>query len=205
MTLSHSMLAIEISTPGGPDVLTPASVPVAVPGHRQIVIRIAYAVLLLVFTTVWMLDATTWFTEAGVLHLDAARKVAIDGTWSLFFWLPTDPRLVYAGLMILFAQGLLLLLGCWSRFQAACIFVWLTSFHNRNLLICDGEDTVFRLFAFFMIFMPLDHAWSLRRRLFGNEKGQGQARDRVGSSDSAWALRLMQIVLQIVIQMVKME
>ncbi len=157
------------------------------------VIRIAYAVLLLVLTTVWMLDATTWFTEAGVLHLDAARKVAIDGTWSLFFWLPTDPRLVYAGLMILFAQGLLLLLGCWSRFQAACIFVWLTSFHNRNLLICDGEDTVFRLFAFFMIFMPLDHAWSLRRRLFGNEKGQGQARDRVGSSDSAWALRLMQI------------
>lgn len=43
MTLSHSMLAIEISTPGGPDVLTPASVPVPVPGHGQIVIRVAYA------------------------------------------------------------------------------------------------------------------------------------------------------------------
>jgi NADPH:quinone reductase len=43
MTLSHSMIAIEISTPGGPDVLTPASVPVPVPGHGQIVIRVAYA------------------------------------------------------------------------------------------------------------------------------------------------------------------
>jgi NADPH:quinone reductase len=43
MTLSHSMLAIEISAPGGPDVLTPASVPVPVPGHGQIVIRVAYA------------------------------------------------------------------------------------------------------------------------------------------------------------------
>lgn len=43
MTLSHSMLAIEISQPGGPDVLTPASVPVPVPGHGQIVIRVAYA------------------------------------------------------------------------------------------------------------------------------------------------------------------
>lgn len=43
MTLSHSMLAIEISTPGGPDVLTPASVPVPVPGHGQIVIRVAWA------------------------------------------------------------------------------------------------------------------------------------------------------------------
>ncbi len=43
MALSHSMLAVEISTPGGPDVLKPVSVPVPVPGHGQIVIRIAYA------------------------------------------------------------------------------------------------------------------------------------------------------------------
>lgn len=43
MTLSHSMLAIEISAPGGPDVLKPVSVPVPVPGHGQIVIRVAYA------------------------------------------------------------------------------------------------------------------------------------------------------------------
>ena len=43
MTLSHSMLAVEISTPGGPDVLQPVSVPVPVPGHGQIIIRVAWA------------------------------------------------------------------------------------------------------------------------------------------------------------------
>lgn len=43
MTLSHSMLAVEISGPGGPDVLRPVSVPVPVPGHGQIIIRVAYA------------------------------------------------------------------------------------------------------------------------------------------------------------------
>lgn len=43
MTLSHSMLAIEISSPGGPDVLRPISAPVPVPGHGQIIIRLAYA------------------------------------------------------------------------------------------------------------------------------------------------------------------
>ena len=43
MKLSDSMLAVEISAPGGPDVLHPVSVPVPVPGHGQIVIRIAYA------------------------------------------------------------------------------------------------------------------------------------------------------------------
>jgi NADPH:quinone reductase len=43
MTLSHSMLAMEIIAPGGPDVLHPCSVPVPVPGHGQIIIRVAYA------------------------------------------------------------------------------------------------------------------------------------------------------------------
>ncbi len=43
MTLLNSMLAMEISQPGGPDVLKPASVPVPVPRHGQIIIRVAFA------------------------------------------------------------------------------------------------------------------------------------------------------------------
>lgn len=43
MSLVNAMLAIEISAPGGPDVLKPVSVPAPVPKHGQIVIRLAYA------------------------------------------------------------------------------------------------------------------------------------------------------------------
>ncbi|MFN3844451.1 MAG: NAD(P)H-quinone oxidoreductase [Paracoccaceae bacterium] len=43
MTLSHTMRAIEISEPGAPEVLKPAVLPVPVPGHGQIIIRVAYA------------------------------------------------------------------------------------------------------------------------------------------------------------------
>ncbi|GHC63547.1 NAD(P)H-quinone oxidoreductase [Neogemmobacter tilapiae] len=43
MSLPISMLAIEIIEPGGPDVLHPASVAVPVPGHGQIVIKLAHA------------------------------------------------------------------------------------------------------------------------------------------------------------------
>lgn len=42
MTLSSSMLAMEISAPGGPDVLLPVTLPVPVPGHGQIIIRLDY-------------------------------------------------------------------------------------------------------------------------------------------------------------------
>ena len=43
MSLSDSMLAMEIIEPGGPDVLRPVAAPVPVPGHGQIIIRLAYA------------------------------------------------------------------------------------------------------------------------------------------------------------------
>ncbi len=40
--LSTSMMAMEISAPGEPDVLKPVSVPVPVPLHGQIIVRLAY-------------------------------------------------------------------------------------------------------------------------------------------------------------------
>ena len=43
MSLINAMLAIEISSPGGPDVLKPVSVPVPAPADGQIVIKLAYA------------------------------------------------------------------------------------------------------------------------------------------------------------------
>lgn len=42
-TTPDTMIAMEISAPGGPDVLKPCTVPVPVPGHGQILIRVAYA------------------------------------------------------------------------------------------------------------------------------------------------------------------
>lgn len=43
MTLSHTMRAVEISEPGGPEVLRVVTKPVPVPGHGQIILRVAYA------------------------------------------------------------------------------------------------------------------------------------------------------------------
>ncbi|MGR3760594.1 NAD(P)H-quinone oxidoreductase [Roseobacteraceae bacterium NS-SX3] len=41
--MTQTMRAIEISAPGGPEVLTPAERPVPEPGHGEIVIKVAYA------------------------------------------------------------------------------------------------------------------------------------------------------------------
>jgi len=43
MTQPNTMTAVEISAPGGPEVLVPATRPVPVPGQDQILIRVAFA------------------------------------------------------------------------------------------------------------------------------------------------------------------
>ena len=43
MTLPTTMIAIEITEPGGPEVLTPADRPVPEPGHGEVLIEVAYA------------------------------------------------------------------------------------------------------------------------------------------------------------------
>ncbi len=43
MEMSHTMRAVEIREPGGPEVLVPVTKPVPVPKHGQIIIRVAYA------------------------------------------------------------------------------------------------------------------------------------------------------------------
>ncbi len=151
-------------------------------------VRIAVGTLLIVYTLVWMLDAERWFADTGVLQSATARELGGGQFKSVLFWLPSTKFVVQACLLTLLVQSSLLLVGCWSRVQAAAIFVWLTSFHHRNPLICDGEDTVLRWLLFAMIFMPLDDRYSLLRYL------RKQPTSTATSAD-AWALRIIHIEL----------
>jgi len=149
------------------------------------VLRIGYASLLIINVCVWMLDGNRWFSDVGVLKAGTVQHLSKIPYWSAFS-LSSSTEFVQIGLSILLFQSVLLLVGCWSRFQAACIFFWLVSFQHRNPLICDGEDTAFRLLAFFFIFLPLDHACSvtnLFRSPISSKPDKSQA----------WGLRLIQV------------
>ena len=153
-------------------------------------LRIGYAILLLIYIAVWMPDAEMWFSDSGVVRSETIQSTGTYPQWSLLFYLPESLGSPQRVLAVLATHAVLLLFGCYSRVQAACIFLWLTSLQHRNPIICDGEDTVFRLLAFFMIFLPLDHVFTVRRY------GQNLRRWRdlsVGDRSSAWAMRLVQL------------
>lgn len=163
-----------------------------------VVLRVTYALLLIPYTLVWWKDGTQWFSDAGVMSSETANAVLEGPQWSLFFAVPAEPWLVQTCLAVLLLHSVCLLLGVFSRFQAACIFFWLLSFQHRNPLVCDGEDTVFRLLAFFMIFMPLDAGWSLGRRWLQRFHLDNAQNAPTPSREHAWAIRLVQVQMSLI-------
>ena len=149
--------------------------------------RIGFASMILIQCGVAWLDAERWFTDAGILKTATVKQLVNPGSWSLLYALPSTVLTVKICLGFLIGHAVLMLLGIASRFQAAAIFVWLVSFQNRNPLIIDGEDIVFRIMAFLFIWLPLDCGWSLWKR-----RSQGNA-PYVASRPDAWGLRLIQI------------
>ena len=152
-------------------------------------LRIVYGSLMVVYVSVWLLDGSIWFSDAGILSHASAAAIS-GGYHSLIFLVYSSPMFVQACLVVMLLQSVLLVLGCWSRFQMACVFVWLVSFQQRNPMILDCEDTVFRWFAFLMMFLPLDHCWSLGRRISGKQS--------LATTEHSWALRLLQIQMAII-------
>ncbi len=155
-------------------------------------IRIGYSLLLLINVLVWAPDLETWFGEQGVLPFAISRQVVDPDTLPFFAWLPKTNVVLWSCYSMLLAQIVALLAGWHARFQALCIFIWLTSFQHRNMLIWDGEDWVFRLLAFYLIFLPIGDFYSLSR---SNRKGEAQP-DSV--ANPIWPLRLVQIQMTLI-------
>lgn len=156
------------------------------------ILRIGFALLIVIQSLVVWPDAAYWYTDSGVMKSETAQTILGPYSWSLLYLLPSQPWVAKLGLSCLIVHGLLMLVGFYSRLQAAAIFVWLVSFQNRNPLITDGEDTVFRIFAILLVFLPLDAYWSVLQARGGVRMNQPEI-DPKDKSASAWALRLMQI------------
>ena len=170
-------------------------------------IRMAFAVVVLLNLSILYPDLDLWFTDSGVLPSEASREVARPYTWSVFWQLPSTSEVVHACYWIAVVQAALLFIGVVPNLQVLCLFVWLTSLENRNFLIVDGEDVVFRLVAFCLIYMPLGRCWSVDAAVWrwaANRPltaippltpGPSPAREDGSNAFAApgWGLRLLQI------------
>jgi hypothetical protein len=153
------------------------------------IVRMAFALVVLLDLAILYPDLDLWFTDGGVLPTEASKAVTRPFGWSVFWHLPSNSAVVEICYWVAVAQAILLLIGVLPNVQAACLFVWLTSIENRNFLILDGEDVVFRLLAFFLIWMPIGRCWSVDaivQRWWSKES-------LPRATAPGWGLRLLQI------------
>lgn len=160
-------------------------------------IRIAYAFLLLVNALVLLPDLEKWFGESGVMPLSASRTIVDPDTVTLFQWLPQTNAVLWTCYTLFLVQIVALLLGVFTRVQLVCVFVWLVSFQHRHLILFDGEDVVFRLLCFFLIFTPAGEYYSLDRWR-KNRSGRGDDEAAGTPVWPIWPLRLMQIQMSLI-------
>jgi len=148
------------------------------------IVRIGYAGVLLCMFALGAPQLRMWYGESGVLRYELSRTVAEPG-WTIFSWLPATDATVYVCYGLMTLQALLLLLGFWSRFQAVCLYGWLLSFHNRNPLVLDSEDSLLRVVGFLVLCMPIGHSLGIDAWRRGQFMGL--------TLRPVWALRLLQI------------
>lgn len=155
-------------------------------------LRIAFGALLIINALCLLPDLNLWFSDTGVLPLANARLIINEDAPTLLAHLPLG--LCYG---LLLASAIALTAGLQPRIAAVVALVMLTSFHDRNYAIVDGEDTLFRLFAFYFALSPCGYAYSVDAWL-ANKRGKPQAAGPGPAAPIPWAQRLLQLQITVV-------
>ena len=161
-------------------------------------IRIGYALILLVNILTWWPFLEIWFGEYGLVPFEVSKQIVDENTITLFQVLPQTPFTLWACYFILIVNTVALACGFLTRLQLLSIFILYNSFVHRNVLIVDGEDIVFRLMAFYLFFSPAGYYFSFDNWIRNKIK---QVRNSGTSSSippppqefAIWPLRLIQI------------
>ncbi|WP_248515749.1 HTTM domain-containing protein [Salinarchaeum laminariae] len=113
-------------------------------------------------------DFTAFYTNDGVLPTKALYSDYTD-VHSLHAWLG-EWWLVALLFVVAAAVGVALVVGYRTRTVTLISFLLLFSLHNRNPMVLNGGDILFRLLVFWAIFLPLGERWSIDARRIDRER-----------------------------------
>jgi vitamin K-dependent gamma-carboxylase-like protein len=133
-------------------------------GETSMLPLCAFRSVLGLVLTFWYVDLLPdfkfFFSESGAFPHDVLLRERSPYLISLLDWTGSD--LITIGFFLLgLLAAVCLLLGWHSRIAAVTNFVVLVSLQNRNLLPWDGADNVIRVTSFWLIFCPIERAYSI--------------------------------------------
>jgi hypothetical protein len=130
---------------------------------------------------------TAHYTDQGMFSLDQFVHET-PGRWVFSLHALSGTTEFQAVLFVIAALfAFCLMIGCWTRVAVVVSWVLLLSLHNRNPLVLNAADPMFRVLMFWAMFLPLGARWSVDALL--SEK-------RIQVS-SVFSVRTMAMILQI--------
>lgn len=143
--------------------------------------RIAFGLLILCDRLLVSLDLGDFL---DLLPYGATSKDDEIASAITLFQLSPDSKWLYWVLHVIsMIHATLLIAGVSPRFQLVCLHCITVSFHHHNNLLWEGEDVMFRMWTFLLLFLPLDHVTLWRQQ------------SELSSSWPMWPFRLWQIEL----------
>lgn len=128
------------------------------------IFRIALGLLLLCDLWVRSNDLTAHYTDEGVLPRSFFEKNAGDSLWLGPHFLSGSKEFQTFLFSLHALCAIALILGYKTRMATFFCWVLLLSLHDRNNLVLNGGDSLFRLLFFWSLFLPLGYSWSWESR-----------------------------------------
>ncbi len=102
----------------------------------------------------------TFYTDLGVMPRQVIFEKYTSYFWSLHFLSGSE---YFQGFLFLiaFVFALMLIFGYKSRFATIASWIFLVSLQNRNPLVLQGGDVLFRMILFWAMFLPLGKIYSV--------------------------------------------
>jgi hypothetical protein len=163
------------------------------PTSTLALVRIAFGVLVLLWTATLLPDLFSFFARDGVVPTQPATTVFThfqSGTWGLLDVWRSDAAVV-AVVVALLVGAVGLIAGFATRLAALLVFVGVVSLERRNPFVFNSGDYLVRNLSFFLLLAPAGASLSL-------DRWRG-ARERFWEfpARAPWALRLIQVQVSI--------
>ncbi len=151
--------------------------------------RVLFGLLLLFnWYMIWSYLDVFWGVD-GLISLKTSMEYGSSIRFSLFDFMPNDPRVPALIALVNLVAAVGVTLGLFTRTSMVLAFMTVLSFQNRNDFILNSGDIVLRNILFFMMFSAAGKAYSLDRWFHTLRFGKSTS----PVMERPWALRLIQI------------
>jgi uncharacterized membrane protein YphA (DoxX/SURF4 family) len=151
------------------------------------IVRIAYAVLVLFDRFLLTLDFDFFFLSSA-MPLSVSSRAYMTSTSLL--WLAPEHSIFYWSVHALTIILAVLLLGVLPRLSLVGLLITMSAFWTHNDRIWDSQDNIFRLWAIYLLFLPIEERYTIWDR-FGTTTKTTSSR----TSWPMWPFRIWQFQL----------